>query len=297
MKKDNHINYLIASSHDENWGLTVSTVGSQHIPIDTIYPPKNHPSGYLFSIQEGRVLDEYALLYIAHGSGYFSSPERKNVKLNAGSMVLLFPGEWHNYYPDRATGWDEYWIGFKGKHIDERVCNGFFSKQKEIYQVGSSLEIVQLFKSAIHVAKEQKVGYQQILAGIASLLLGLTNSLDKNSTADQANMNEQINKAKVIMFENFQTEISAKDIASSVCMSYSWFRRIFKENTGLSPYQYIQELRIKKGKELLLTTSLTSQEIAYKVGYSDPLHFGVIFKKKTGFAPVLYRKMHQNKIK
>lgn len=293
MKKDDHINYLIASLQDELWGLTVNTVGSQHIPVNSLYPPKNHPSGYLFSVQKGRILDEYALLYIAHGAGYFFSSESKNVKLNAGTMVLLFPGEWHNYYPDKSIGWDEYWIGFKGKHIDERVKNGFFSKQKEVFHVGSSLEIVELFKRAMHVAKEQQSGYQQILAGIASLLLGLTNSLDKNSSADQVNANEQINKAKMIMFENFHTEISAIDIADKVCMSYSWFRKIFKENTGLSPYQYIQELRIKRGKELLISTTLTSQEIAYKVGYTDPLHFGVAFKKKTGLTPGNYRKTFQ----
>lgn len=295
MKKDDHINYLIASSQDELWGLTVNTVGSQHIPVNSLYPTKNHPSGYLFSIQKGRILDEYALVYIAHGTGYFFSSEKNNVKLKAGTMVLLFPGEWHNYYPDKSTGWDEYWIGFKGKHIDERVKNGFFSKQKEVFHVGSSLEIIQLFKSAIHVAKEQQIGYQQILSSIASLLLGLTNALDKNSNVDQINANEQINKAKMIMFENFHTDISAKDIANEVCMSYSWFRKIFKQTTGLSPHQYIQELRMKRSKELLLSTSLTSQEIAYQVGYSDPLHFGVIFKKKTGYTPVNYRKAFRHK--
>ena len=44
-------------------------------------------------------------------------------------MILLFPGEWHSYYPDRETGWDEYWVGFRGIHIDKRVEKKFFTKE------------------------------------------------------------------------------------------------------------------------------------------------------------------------
>ena len=41
-------------------------------------------------------------------------------------MILLFPGEWHSYYPDSETGWDEYWVGFRGVHIDRRVGKTLF---------------------------------------------------------------------------------------------------------------------------------------------------------------------------
>ncbi len=293
METDVNIKYLIANKQDKLWGITVTTVGYQRIEPHSSYPPKNHPSGYIFSTHKGRILDEYVLLYIANGRGIFSSDNQKNIKLTTGSMLLLFPGQWHNYEPDQSTGWDEYWIGFQGENVETHVENGFFSKEKEVYNVGPSLRIVQLFKFAIETAQQQNIGFQQILAGIANLLLGITYSHDKSQALSQNQPMQLINRAKLIMFENSHKNIKVEDIADKICMSYSWFRRNFKEYTGLSPHQYLQELRIQKSKELLSTTNLTCQEISYRAGYESPIHFNSIFKKKTGFTPIKYREFYQ----
>ena len=60
-------------------------------------------------------------------------------------MILLFPGEWHSYYPDRETGWDEYWVGFRGIHIDKRVEKKFFTKEEPLHRIGLSATIVGLY--------------------------------------------------------------------------------------------------------------------------------------------------------
>ena len=295
MDKDVNIKYLIVSEQDKQWGLTVSTVGYQHIKPRSEYPPMTHPDGYLFSTLKGRVLDEYVLLYISHGSGIFSSSMKENVELKAGTMVMLFPGEWHNYKPDYKSGWDEYWIGFKGRQIDDHVINAFFDIEKMTFNVGYNPEIVRLYKNAINVATEQNAGYQQILSGIANLLLGITYSLSESVTDDRKKLTQQINKAKVIMHESYHIDITPEEIAKKICMSYSWFRNIFKKHTGLSPHQYMQELRIQKSKELLISTMLTCQEIAYMVGYDNPTSFSIVFKKYIGLSPNKYRDLYVKK--
>ncbi|MDR1381986.1 MAG: AraC family transcriptional regulator [Tannerella sp.] len=292
MKKDVSIKYLIANEQDKRWGITVNTVGFQRIAPHAEYPPRNHPDEYFFSMHKGRILDEYVLLYISDGCGSFSSSAKENVKLKAGSMVLLFPGEWHSYAPDKSRGWEEYWIGFKGHEMDERVGNGIFDRQKNLFNTGCNPEIVKLYANAIHIALEQNAGYQQILSGIANLLLGMTYSLDKIAASDPKKITRQINRAKMIMFEHSHTNIRPEDIADKICMSYSWFRHIFKQQTGLSPNQYMQELRIRKSRELLVMTTLTCQEIAYKVGYENPIYFGVVFKRMTGYSPGKYREKY-----
>lgn len=293
METDINIKYLIANQQDKLWGVTVTTVGYQQILPHTVYPPRNHPTQYLFSAHKGRTLDEYILLYIANGSGTFSSDKQKNIRLTAGSMLLLFPGEWHHYEPDPSTGWDEYWIGFQGDGVEALVHNGFFSEQKKVFNVGSSLEMVQLFRMAISVAAKQKTGFQQILGGITNLLLGMTHSLDKLQSFDQSQQVQLIDKAKLIIFENSHTNITMEDVAGKLCMSYSSFRRNFKQYTGLSPHQYLQEIRVQKSKELLVATSLTCQEIAYKIGYESPILFNITFKKRTGLTPVKFREYYQ----
>jgi len=104
------LRYLTISAIDEEWGIVVTTVGYQFIPPKGNYPLSKHPDNYNFKPQTGRILNEYQLVYITKGSGYFSSQSCKMQKINAGTMILLFPGEWHSYYPDSETGWDEYWV-------------------------------------------------------------------------------------------------------------------------------------------------------------------------------------------
>ena len=295
MKDSIHIKYLIANEQDILWGLTVNTVGSQYIEPYSDYPPRNHPTRYLFSTEKGRVLEEYQLLYITRGKGFFVSESNKRVNIREGNMFLLFPGEWHNYKPDELTGWNEYWIGFNGVNIDNRIQNGFFNKQKPVFNVGIRQEIVQLYKEAIDVAMAQEAGFQQMLAGIVNHLLGIAYAQDKRSVFEDLKVINQINKAKIIMLENLQSGITPESIAIQVNMSYSWFRRIFRQYTGFSPANYIQELKIQKSKELLTNTMLTSQEIAFEVGFDNPDYFCTAFKKKTGSTPIKYREFTQGK--
>ena len=289
MEKGIHLKYLIVNEQDLLWGLAVDSVGFQNISPFSPYPPGIHPSPYLFSPENGRVLDEYCLLYISKGKGNFISDNYEKLPVEEGNMFLLFPGEWHSYKPDEQSGWNEYWIGFKGINIDNRVENGFFNKQKPVFKVGISNDIVILYEQAIKIAIEQKPGYQQMLAGIVNNLLGLAYSLDKNQFLENPEVNNQINKAKIIIIENLFTGIKAEEIAKKINVSYSWFRRIFKEYTGIAPAQYIKELKIQKGKELLTNTSLSAKEIAFKIGFEDHEYFFTAFKKKTGMTPIQFR--------
>jgi Transcriptional regulator containing an amidase domain and an AraC-type DNA-binding HTH domain len=72
-------------------------------------------------------------------------------------------------------------------------------------------------------------------------------------------------------------------------MGYSRFRKIFKETTGLSPNQYHLNLRLDKAKDLLTSTNLTINEVAYQTGFDSIFYFSRLFKKKNGLPPKEYR--------
>ncbi len=295
MGNSTHLKYLITHEQDTAWGLIITTTGHQNIEANTPYPSTNHPVRYLFSPEKGRILQEYQLIYISRGQGHFISKHQKETEINEGYMFLLFPGEWHNYWPNRETGWKESWIGFTGTNMDQRVEAGFFSKKKPVFNVGIHDEIINLFKLAVETAKEQKSGYQQMLAGIVNLLLGFTYTEDRETAFEDMQVTNQINKAKIIMQENIGSHLSAEDIAQKTGMGYSWFRRIFKQYTGFSPLQYMQELKIKKAKELLTNTILPCKEIAYELGFETQAYFNIVFKKTTNMTPKKYREITQGK--
>lgn len=297
VKDSVHVRYLITSEQDTRWGLTINTVGYQHVEPGEHYPPQNHPTRYLFSTERGRILDEYQLLYIVRGKGRLVSGGFRDTEIGEGQMFLLFPREWHSYRPDSQTGWDEYWIGFKGANIDNRISHGFFSRQKPVFNVGLHEEIVSLYKAAIKTASNQHPGFQQMLAGITNHLLGYAYSYDKRSSLEETWAASQINKAKILIAKNLSDRLSPEGIAEELNMSYSWFRRMFKQYTGFSPSQYILELKIQESKVLLTNTGLSSREVAYRMGFENPDYFCTLFKKRTGMSPIGYREFTQGRVR
>ncbi|MBQ9116311.1 MAG: AraC family transcriptional regulator [Clostridia bacterium] len=67
------------------------------------------------------------------------------------------------------------------------------------------------------------------------------------------------------------------------------FRELFKRLIGVSPKEYISEMRIKNAEELLLTTSMSIKEISASLGFSNQYYFSNFFKKKKGGYPEAFR--------
>lgn len=279
--------YMLANEYDSRWGLTVTTVGHEKIEPEEPYPTKGHADGYYFDLAKGRVLNEYQLLYNPEGEGVFHSASIKECRLRAGDMFLLFPGEWHSYHPDEDRGWTSYWIGFKGVNMDDRVRAGFLSPAKPIYHIGFSDSIVSLYRQAYEAALEEAAYAQQLMAGIVNHLIGMMYSLERtNELKSRSEMQvDMINKARLRIRESLESSLTIQQIAEEMGVSYSNFRKLFKEFTGLSPAIYQQDLRIQRAKELLTTTDMSIKEIAYSLNFESPDYFSAKFKMKTGHRP------------
>lgn len=132
------LHYLPVSPRDEQWGIVCTTAGHQHVPPGTPYPVSEHPEHYLFYKGSGRTLDEYQLVYITAGRGRFESASCPSQTVEAGTMLLLFPNEWHSYSPDPGTGWTEWWVGFRGANIDRLEQQGFLCRRRPLLRIGCS---------------------------------------------------------------------------------------------------------------------------------------------------------------
>ena len=291
MKPERGYKYLVSSEKDQMWGITVDTVGSQTVPPGyEVYPPRvGHPSGFYFDVGKGRILESYQLLYITSGRGLFYGCSRERIEIGAGDMILLRPNRWHSYMPDRETGWHEYWIGFRGPNVDARFRNDFFDDNLEVFRVGVREEIVDLYDKAREVAEDEHSSYQQYLAGIANLLLGMAMYYHANHQFVSQEVVGQIDRARRIMRDEFSTGISPEEVARRVNMSYSWFRKMFRDYTSLSPARYMQQLRLQEACWLLSCTSLSIKEIAFRINCGDASYFSNLFRRHLRMTPVEYR--------
>ena len=82
-----------------------------------------------------------------------------------------------------------------------------------------------------------------------------------------------------------ESTLTIQQLAEELGVSYSNFRKLFKEHTGLSPATYQQDLRLQHAKELLTTTDMSIKEIAYRLNFDSPDYFSSKFKQKTGRKP------------
>ena len=85
-----------------------------------------------------------------------------------------------------------------------------------------------------------------------------------------------------------------RELAESINISVSHFEHLFKKEMHTSPIKYINNLRLEKASELLVSSHLRVKQIRLKVGASNEAHFQRNFKRKFGETPNNYRKIFQN---
>lgn len=284
------IKYIARNRKDGEWGLTVCSVGHQRIAPGETYPPRKHNQEYMFDPDQGRILPEYQLLYIVEGKGILRTGTAGCMEVKGGDMFIIFPGEWHSYRPDESTGWNEYWIGFEGVNMDNRVDAGFFTPASPLMHIGYNEFAVNLYNEAIRTATRQEPYFQQLLAGIVNHLLGLmfmTGS--RNRRGQDENITRLINLAKNAMQDAIEDDIRMPDIAKRLNISYTKFRRLFKEYTGQSPARYFINMKIHRAKEMLRGTSASIKEISIILHFETPEYFATLFKSRTGMSPSAFR--------
>jgi AraC-like DNA-binding protein len=287
----NYFRYLPTSPEDESWGLYVLNAGCNRITKHSDYPAPDHPAHHYFNWGKGRMLDEYQVIYISKGKGVFESISSGEHFIKEGTVLFLFPGEWHRFKPNQETGWDEFWVGFKGDIIENIVQQNFLRKENAVIEIGLHENIILLLSNIIDKTREERSGYQPLVSGIVLHLLGEIHALIKQQRFEPEDITESIiNRARIIFRTNIEHNLSMEKVAEELNVSYAWFRKAFKTYTGIAPNQYLLQLKIEKAKLLLADLSRSIKDIAFSLNFESAFYFSKLFKEKTGVSPEQYRK-------
>lgn len=158
--------------------------------------------------------------------------------------------------------------------------------------VSSDQEISRIMMSICGEYKRQEIGYRLICKGkLLELLAYLVRhyALEMLSEQDSARRREKLERLNIVYqyIENHYPEpINNRQLAELIHISEGRFNHIFKESAGMAPLQYINETRLKKAMNLLKNGGFTTTEVAGAVGFSDYNHFGRLFRRRFGCAPM-----------
>ncbi len=286
----NYYKYLPISDEDAKWGLSIVNAGCTRVMAGTAYPVPEHPGHHNFSWIKGRVLNEYQLIYITAGKGIFEADSTGVIDVQAGTVIFLFPGERHRYKPSKHTGWDEYWIGLRGEIIDRLVANSIFKRESPCWYIGFNEKVFDILNYIIEQTKHENPGYQPDISGAALSLLGSCHAILRQGALNSEIKNPVIHKALLLFRSNINEAFSPEMAADQLQVGYSWFRKVFKAHTGLSPGQYFIQLKIERAKSLLADPSISTKWIANELRFESYFYFCRLFKNRTGITPLEYRK-------
>ncbi|SDC68359.1 AraC family transcriptional regulator [Niabella drilacis] len=282
--------YLSRTDAEEKWGFYITTAGCSKTEGNQSYPiNQDHPDTHNFTWNKGRILNDYYIVFISKGRGVFETADQQVYPIDAGACFLLFPGAWHRYKPSYKTGWEEYWMGFNGYYPRKLFKAGFFNKKKPVVYTGLNEELLAAFQQLLTKIQNGLPGYHMQITGTALSIL----SLIYNSTLfGKENSDDElayISKAKFILLDAIEETVSMPALAKQLAVSYSKFRKDFKQVTGQPPNQYHLEIRLKRAAELLCTTHLTINDIADQTGFATVFYFSRSFKKVYKISPKTYR--------
>ena len=237
----------------------------------------------------GRV--DWQLLFVASGKTHFYIGGKEQI-VTAGHMVLFQPKEEQHYEYFGEDKPEVYWVHFTGSAVKEILRSYDIPLDEHVFFAGTPAAYTELFKNMIEEFQTCKVGYKEMLEmNLRQLFLMIQRTrLEKPPLVTTA-VQQEMDFARQYFHDHYNEPINIEEYAQSRHTSISLFMRNFKKVYGVSPKQYLLNIRMNNAQNLLETTDYTVAEIAAIVGYDNSLYFSRIYHKQKGQAPSDYRKL------
>lgn len=105
---------------------------------------------------------------------------------------------------------------------------------------------------------------------------------------------EEVELGKNYIETHWKEAFNADEIARAACLSKSYFTKLFKKHTGMTPHEFYTDIKVEKLKLALLVNNSTVSEAFNACGMDYNSHFAKLFRKKVGVSPAEYRNIHRD---
>lgn len=227
----------------------------------------------------------YEIIYYEKGSGK-TTIDGDVYKFNNNCIAVITPGTIHDEESIEST--TVLFCHFSAENFPEQelLVNGMI-KSSSPYVA----EILSLLYKIKEEMQNNQANFEQYLNYLMGQILILIQRIQNSSRL--GNASDSIEYVKNFLKENYSNTIDFGLVAENIGYSYDRFRHIFKERTGMSPSQYLINIRIAKAKEFLEKSPNSIGTIARSCGFNNATKFTEMFKCKTGFTPLKYKKLMQ----
>ncbi|MFC5449811.1 helix-turn-helix transcriptional regulator [Paenibacillus aestuarii] len=236
-----------------------------------------------------RTTTYYSLHFVLDGTGLFFH-EGQSYILNRGDLFCLFPQLTHEYYTSADWPLKLAWIAFDGKLALDVLDKIGLRPSYPFLAHAFDMEIEKSLEAFFHLVRKGETPGSDLLK--SSEFLGIIGELIER--ADQPGYKDQgseswLEKGISYMNMHFAEGITVNEISKYVGVDRTHFSKSFRKSFGVTPVQYLQQLKMKTAKSMLTETENNLAEIAQSIGYPDVFTFSKAFKKLVGMPPNHYR--------
>ena len=273
-------------------------------------------------IHFSRTIDEY-VLYVIRDANMYLQEDGIFYHLKAGDFFLLEPGLCHEGYQRAACNY--YYAHFTHPEMarmkDEDAAMALLAEKRRLSLVSYNLdeadptdpitylpkqfhlpgsELNTILRTALDCYNAREEHYKRRTAALLhSFFLEVAH---EHLLARGAAQGKKLKKSEVVaerllhyLNENYTRPLSSQEIEDVFEMNFDYMNRAFSKLTDAPIFTYLNTLRIYNAQQLIATTDLPFQEIAYLVGIDDRYYFSKLFRKKTGMSPSEYYKEVRNR--
>ncbi|WP_309384718.1 AraC family transcriptional regulator [Cerasicoccus frondis] len=244
-----------------------------------------------------RDLQCYSLVFITEGGGTFvDESTKREMPVQKGDLLCLFPGRPHAYEPLKGKSWNEINVEFVGPVFDAWVGVGLLDPNEPVRHLvssGSDAEISQWLER-----------FYDVLFPLASRTVSEPNLADAGRMINliaamcatwQSNvMNEEVEWANQARKQLLEAPLEQKPdyvaLARTFGLGEQAYRKKFKKLCGVSPFAFRSRQQIEAACHELMSSHKSIKEIGYDLGFGSLFYFSRRFKQVTGMTPGEYRK-------
>ena len=235
------------------------------------------------------------LFFVVDGKGEFNI-QGQRFPVKANDFVIINPQVEHTELSSPDEPLEYIVLGIKGLSFSNLtpVSEGghpfsFFNLRDE------QKDILRYLNAMVQEATSQSMSYELVCHNLLEILLIkiLRHQHFDLEVGKQSKATKDISFIKHYLETYYHESIQLEDLASMTHLSRFYISHSFKKEIGMSPMEYLIDIRIKESKILLRTTNYSISQVADIVGFTTPTYFSKQFRKSTGISPTDYREQFQ----
>jgi AraC family transcriptional regulator len=241
--------------------------------------------------------------------------ERQTTRIDDASYFVSNRSQLYTLQVEEGAGDTETFNIHFGEFFSESVLNSLVTPADKILDAGTQKQLSPvLFFNQLHrrdatfnalirsiLTSHKETGFnklrfeEQLTALLSYHLLQhqhiaqIVNKLPPVRMATRVELYKRLSRAMDVLRSGFCGEVNLDQLAAEACLSKYHFLRLFRTAYGLSPYQYMQHLRIEKARVMLTDSAISVTELAGLLGFDNSQSFSRLFFQKMGTYPTQYR--------